>query len=67
MECKKEENLKKCKCTYNSCDKKGICCECIEYHLNMRQLPGCCFSEAAEATYDRSFEHFTRLVNSGDI
>jgi hypothetical protein len=33
----------------------------------MRELPGCVFSEKAEATYDRSFEHFARLVQSGKI
>jgi hypothetical protein len=25
-------------------------------------LPACCFPRDAEATYDRSFEHFARLV-----
>ncbi len=67
MECKKEENLKKCKCTYNSCARQGICCECIEYHLGKRQLPGCCFTKKAEASFDRSFEHFAKLVNSGEV
>ncbi|MGC8719638.1 MAG: DUF6485 family protein [Thermodesulforhabdaceae bacterium] len=62
MECRKEENLKKCTCTYDPCNKKGICCECLSYHLKNRQLPGCCFPPAAERTYDRSFEHFARLV-----
>jgi hypothetical protein len=33
----------------------------------MRQLPGCCFSDDAERTYDRSFEHFARLVTKGQI
>jgi hypothetical protein len=28
----------------------------------MRELPGCCFPDDAESTYDRSFEHFARLV-----
>ncbi|MFH1242626.1 MAG: DUF6485 family protein [Pseudomonadota bacterium] len=67
MECKKEQNLATCKCTYVPCENKGICCECISYHLKSRQLPGCCFSKQAEATYDRSFEHFVRLVQSGKI
>ena len=62
MDCNKEKNLVRCKCTYDACGKKGVCCECIAYHLRSRELPGCCFSEAAEATYDRSFEHFARLV-----
>jgi hypothetical protein len=42
-----------------------MCCECISYHLRNRQLPGCCFPADAEQTYDRSFEHFARLVQSG--
>jgi len=25
-------------------------------------LPGCCFPAEAERTYDRSFEHFAKLV-----
>jgi len=62
MECKQEENLKPCNCTYDPCPKKGICCECISYHLKSRQLPGCCFPNDAERTFDRSFEHFARLV-----
>ena len=67
MDCKKESNLEKCACTYSSCNKRGACCDCISYHLRMRQLPGCCFSKSAEATYDRSFEHFARLVESGEV
>jgi len=67
MECNREKNLEKCNCTYELCPRKGICCECIAYHLKMRQLPGCCFSKDAERTYDRSFEHFSRLVQQGKI
>jgi hypothetical protein len=67
MECNQEQNLEKCNCTYDPCERKGICCECISYHLRSRQLPGCCFPAEAEATYDRSFEHFAQLVQSGKI
>jgi hypothetical protein len=67
MECNKERNLTKCNCTYSSCSRKGICCECISYHLKMRDLPACCFPKEAELTYDRSFEHFARLVNNGEV
>ena len=67
MECKKEKNLEKCTCTYTSCAKQGICCECIAYHLKSRQLPGCAFPPDAEATYDRSFEYFAKLVTSGRV
>jgi hypothetical protein len=67
MDCNKDLNMQNCNCTYEPCARKGACCECIRYHLNMRQLPGCCFTTAAEATYDRSFDHFARLVQSGDV
>lgn len=62
MECKKTANLKNCTCTYTACGKRGICCDCVAYHLRSRQLPGCFFPPDAEATYDRSFEHFAKLV-----
>ncbi|MEJ2038876.1 MAG: DUF6485 family protein [Desulfosarcinaceae bacterium] len=67
MECTKQKNLKKCNCTYESCPRKGSCCECIAYHLAMRQLPACAFPEDAERTYDRSFAHFARLVNEKKV
>lgn len=67
MECRKESNLKRCNCSYPYCSRKGICCECLAYHLSMRQLPACCFPKDAEKTYDRSFEHFARLVREGKI
>lgn len=67
VECLKDKNQTACKCTYEPCSRKGACCECISYHLKMRELPGCCFTKEAEATYDRSFEHFTRLVQAGNL
>lgn len=67
MECVREANLARCACTYEPCDKKGNCCECLQYHLTSRELPGCCFSPDAEATFDRSFEHFARLVSQGRV
>jgi len=39
MECKKERNLKFCNCTYDPCPRKGICCDCLQYHLRQKQLP----------------------------
>ena len=47
-----------CNCTYPGCDKHGICCECIQYHLRIKELPACCFPPAVEKTYDRSFRKF---------
>ncbi len=62
MDCRKEKNLASRACTYDPCSRKGICCECVEYHVKNRQLPGCCFPKDAERTYNRSFEHFAKLV-----
>lgn len=64
-ECNQDKLKKNCGCTYASCSRRGKCCECIQYHLSMNELPGCVFakiSEDAEATYDRSFEYFAKLV-----
>ncbi len=67
MECKQKENLNVCNCSYEPCERKGKCCDCLQYHLNMRELPACCFPDDAERTYDRSFSFFTRLVGEGKI
>ena len=67
MDCNKNRNLKNCNCTYDPCSRKGICCECLRYHLAMRQLPGCCFPDAVEKTWDRSFERFAQLVAAGEV
>ncbi|MBN1845592.1 MAG: hypothetical protein JW810_07905 [Sedimentisphaerales bacterium] len=63
MECQSEKNLKTCNCTYPGCSRKGLCCECISYHLQCRQLPACCFPPKVERSYDRSFEAFARAWN----
>jgi hypothetical protein len=60
MECRQKANSKDCTCTYSGCEKRGVCCECIQYHLSLRQLPGCCFPPEAEKTYDRSFKAFAK-------
>jgi hypothetical protein len=67
MECNKTQNLEACNCSYEPCSRKGVCCECISYHLKSRQLPGCCFPADAERKYDRSFAHFAKLVTAGKI
>jgi len=61
MECKKEETLESCPCTYEPCSRKGICCECISYHLASKQLPACAFPPEVEKTYDRSFARFIKV------
>ena len=65
-ECKQEQNKEKCNCTY-SCSRKGLCCECISYHLARKEIPACFFPPEEEKTYDRSFENFARLVKEGEI
>lgn len=67
MECTKEINLRNCNCTYEPCSKKGTCCECIRYHLKIRELPACVFPVSIEKTYNRTFEKFAELVNQGKI
>lgn len=51
-------NTNPCPCTYGGCPRHAKCCECIQYHLAMKQLPACCFPPEAEKTYDRSFRKF---------
>lgn len=63
MECKKNNNKSNCNCSYESCSRKGICCDCVKYHLSNRELPACFFPDKYERTYDRSFELFAKLVN----
>jgi len=64
-ECNQDQLKETCGCTYSSCSRQGKCCECIQYHLRMEELPGCVFakiSAEAEKTYNRSFEYFAELV-----
>ncbi len=56
-----KKNLQRCKCTYPGCDKRGNCCECLHFHLSMKELPACCFPPDAEKTYDRSFRKFIEV------
>lgn len=67
MDCKQDQNKRGCNCTYEPCSRKAICCDCIRYHLRSRELPACCFPNDAERTFDRSFEHFARLVREDKV
>lgn len=60
MECRKEENLKNCNCTYD-CSKKGICCLCVKEHRERKEIPACFFPKSAEKTYNRSIKHFVEI------
>ena len=54
-------NTRKCACTYPGCPRHGKCCQCLAYHLEHDQLPGCCFPPEVEKTYDRSFAKFCEI------
>ena len=58
MDCNIKKNKDNCSCTYESCSRKGKCCECVAYHRKSGELPGCLFPKDIEATYDRSIERF---------
>ena len=65
MECKIEKNKSLCNCSYSSCSKKGICCECIHYHRKNGQIPACYFPDDIEKGYDRSIENFIKVYSEG--
>lgn len=67
MECRKERNKAFCNCSYEPCSRKGICCDCLRYHLAARELPACCFPNDVERSYDRSFEKFAQLVRENRV
>jgi len=56
-------NLQNCTCSYGSCEKRGKCCECISYHRERGELPGCLFPSEVEKTYDRTIERFVKVHN----
>lgn len=57
-ECRIEKNLSRCNCTYEPCSRKGLCCECLQYHRAHGELPACLFPDSVERTYDRSLKRF---------
>lgn len=61
MDCKKEENKIDCTCTAMTCSSRGVCCDCVRYHREKGEIPGCFFPPAAERGYDRSVANFVRL------
>ena len=63
LDCNIKANKARCNCTYEPCSRKGKCCECIAYHLEMQELPACAFPPEIERTYDRSFKRFADVVN----
>ncbi len=65
MECQIEANKTKCTCTYEPCERKGKCCDCIPYHHAHGELPGCLFPPKFERTYDRSIAKFVEVFAKG--
>ncbi|HOK79482.1 MAG TPA: DUF6485 family protein [bacterium] len=63
MKCNRDTNLKHCTCTYVSCSKRGMCCECVAYHRDSGEIPGCFFPPEAEKSYDRSIKNFINVWN----
>ncbi len=55
-----KQRLAECTCSYEPCSRKGICCECVAYHRDRGEIPGCFFSPEAEKSYDRSVTAFIR-------
>ncbi len=60
MECQMDDNRKYCNCTYEPCERKFKCCECIHYHRRSNELPACYFTKEQERTYNRSISYFIK-------
>jgi hypothetical protein len=62
MQCKKEENLVNCPCSYPDCPRKGMCCDCVAHHRIKKEIPACFFPAEAEVETmnDRSIENFIK-------
>ena len=59
--CRINQNKSICNCTYEPCPRKGICCECLNYHKKQGELPACYFTQEAESEYDRSVERYIEM------
>jgi hypothetical protein len=64
LQCNIEKNLKYCSCSYEPCSRKGKCCECVIYHREHGEIPGCFFPKDKEKTYNRSIEFFVSLFKN---
>lgn len=60
-ECKIKNNKAGCNCSYEPCERKGVCCECVVYHRKSGELPACFFPDSVEKTYDRSVARFVEI------
>ena len=52
-------NRNNCPCTY-TCERRGRCCECVEYHRELGEVPGCFFTPKGERLWDRSIPALMR-------
>ena len=43
-------NAEHCPCDIADCARRGICCECIEFHRKLGEAPACIVKMGAEAT-----------------
>ncbi|MDR2701744.1 MAG: DUF6485 family protein [Spirochaetaceae bacterium] len=59
--CNVDHNKSTCTCSF-SCGRKGLCCECVEYHRSRGEMPGCYFPKDAERGGDRSIANFINIV-----
>ena len=57
----KQKNMRNCNCSYEPCSRKGTCCECIQYHRRMNELPACYFPDDVEKTYNRTISKFISI------
>jgi len=60
MECRKDVNKAACRCTSASCGNRGMCCECVKYHRDNGEIPGCFFDAEGEKAKDRSVDFFIK-------
>ncbi len=41
MECKAAHNKQGCACASKNCERHGLCCDCLRFHLARKSLPMC--------------------------
>ncbi len=61
MDCNAAANRRNCPCRHPECPQHGVCCECLRYHLGLKQLPACCFPPEIARTDERSFRKFAQI------
>lgn len=59
-QCSISKNMTNCNCTYQFCNRKGNCCDCMHYHRKRNELPACYFDNENEKTFDRSIKNFIK-------